>query len=79
MSSPRWDANCFPVTALRQWGGDYLFDPSEPRHCLLDRRTGSPVAPVRVHTSDGKVVLPDDDELVMREPDARINSRQINP
>jgi HxlR-like helix-turn-helix protein len=30
----------FPVvTALRQWGADYLFDESEPRPCLVDRRT----------------------------------------
>jgi DNA-binding HxlR family transcriptional regulator len=29
----------FPVvTALRQWGSDYLFEPSEPRQYLVDRR-----------------------------------------
>jgi DNA-binding HxlR family transcriptional regulator len=58
------------VTALRQWGGDYLCDPSEPRQCLVDRRTGSSVAPVRVHISDAKVVLPEDTELVMRASDS---------
>jgi DNA-binding HxlR family transcriptional regulator len=60
----------FPVvTALRQWGGDYLFEPSEPRQCLVDRRTATPVAPTQVHSADGQVVLPEDTELVIREPD----------
>jgi DNA-binding HxlR family transcriptional regulator len=57
----------FPVvTALRQWGGDYLFETSEPRQCLVDRRTGTPVAPVSVHSADGQVVPPEDTELVIR-------------
>jgi DNA-binding HxlR family transcriptional regulator len=58
----------FPVvTALRQWGGEYLFEPSEPRQCLVDRRTKTPVAPVQVHSADGKVVLPNDTEVIMRQ------------
>jgi DNA-binding HxlR family transcriptional regulator len=61
----------FPVvTGLRQWGSDYLFEPSEPRQCMIDRRTGRPVAPVSVHSADGEVVLPEDTEVVMRQPDA---------
>jgi DNA-binding HxlR family transcriptional regulator len=57
----------FPVvTALRQWGGDYLFEPSEPRQCLVDRRTGTPVASAQVRSVDGEAVLPEDSELVMR-------------
>ena len=57
----------FPVvTALRQWGGDYLFEPSEPRQCLVDRRTETPVASVQVRSADGKAVLPEDTELVIR-------------
>jgi DNA-binding HxlR family transcriptional regulator len=61
----------FPVvTALRQWGGEYLFEPSEPRQCLVDRRTKTPVAPVQVHSADGKVVLPEGAEVVMRRPDS---------
>jgi DNA-binding HxlR family transcriptional regulator len=60
----------FPVvTALRQWGGEYLFEPSEPRQCLVDRRTQAPVAPVQVHSVDGQVVLPEDTELAIRQPD----------
>jgi DNA-binding HxlR family transcriptional regulator len=58
----------FPVvTALRQWGGEYLFEPSEPRQCLVDRRTEAPVAPLQVHSADGKVVLPNDTEVIMRQ------------
>jgi hypothetical protein len=61
----------FPVvTALRQWGGEYLFEPGEPRQRLVDRRTDTPVAPVQVHTADGQVVLPEDTELVTR-PETR--------
>jgi hypothetical protein len=58
------------VTALRQWGSDYLFEPSEPRQCLIDRRTQAPVAPVQVHSADGKVVLPESAEVVMCQPDS---------
>jgi DNA-binding HxlR family transcriptional regulator len=60
----------FPVvTALRQWGGDYLFEPSEPRQCLVYRRTETPVASVQVRSAAGKAVLPEDTELVIRQPD----------
>jgi DNA-binding HxlR family transcriptional regulator len=60
----------FPVvTALRQWGGEYLFEPSEPRQCLVDRRTETPVAPVQVRSVDGRVVLPEGAEVVMRQPE----------
>ena len=56
----------FPVvTALRQWGADYLFDTAEPRQRLVDRRTGTPVSPVQVHSADGKMVAPNDTEIVM--------------
>jgi DNA-binding HxlR family transcriptional regulator len=40
------------VTALRQWSGEYLFEPSEPRQCLVNRRTEAPVAPTQVHSVD---------------------------
>jgi DNA-binding HxlR family transcriptional regulator len=62
----------FPVvTALRQWGGEYLFEPSEPRQCLVDRRTEAPVAPVQVHSADGKVLQPKDTRIVLHEPAGR--------
>jgi DNA-binding HxlR family transcriptional regulator len=56
------------VTALRQWGGEYLFEPSEPRQCLVDRRTQAPVAPVQVHSSDGELLAPQEARIVMFEP-----------
>ena len=58
----------FPVvTALRQWGADYLFDESEPRPCLVDLRTGGPVSPVAVHSADGKPIASKDTHVVMYE------------
>jgi DNA-binding HxlR family transcriptional regulator len=62
----------FPVlTALRQWGGDYLFEPSEPRECLVDRRTEAPVAPVHVHGTDGNPIAPEDCKIVVLERSGR--------
>jgi DNA-binding HxlR family transcriptional regulator len=62
----------FPVvTALRQWGSDYLFEPSESRQCLVDRRTGTPVAPAQVHSADGERLGPKDTRIVMCEHDGR--------
>jgi DNA-binding HxlR family transcriptional regulator len=55
------------VTALRQWGADYLFDASEPRPCLVDRRTGIPVPPVQVHSADGEPMAPKDTRIVVCE------------
>jgi len=60
----------FPVvTALRQWGADYLFDESEPRPCLVDRRTQTPVPLVAVLSADGQPVMPTDTRVVTCEPD----------
>jgi DNA-binding HxlR family transcriptional regulator len=56
------------VTALRQWGGECFFEPSEPRQCLIGRRTEAPVAPVQVHSADGEPLAPNDTRIVMREP-----------
>jgi DNA-binding HxlR family transcriptional regulator len=55
----------FPVvTALRQWGADYLFDDSEPRQCLVDRRTDAAVSLVNVYSADGKPMQPKDTRVV---------------
>jgi len=59
----------FPVvTALRQWGADYLFDDSEPRACLADRRTGIPAARVGVQSADVEPLAPEDTQTVVRGP-----------
>lgn len=60
----------FPVvTALRQWGADYLFDESEPRPCLIDLRTQTPVSLVAVLSAEGQPVDPEDTQVVTCEPD----------
>jgi hypothetical protein len=59
------------VTALRQWGADYLFDESEPRPCLVDRRTQTPVSPVAVQSADGEPLAPEDTQVVVCGPDGR--------
>jgi DNA-binding HxlR family transcriptional regulator len=56
----------FPVlTALRQWGDRFYFDPAEPRARLVDRKTGRPVATVEIHSDDGRILSPDDTEVEM--------------
>jgi DNA-binding HxlR family transcriptional regulator len=59
----------FPVvTALRQWGSDYLFEPSEPRQCLVDRRTETPVPQVQIASADGSPITPHDARVVLCGP-----------
>lgn len=49
----------FPVVvALRQWGEQQLFAPGEPHSELLDRDTGHPLAPMRPHDRQGRVLNP---------------------
>jgi len=55
------------VTALRRWGAGYLFDPSEPRQSLVDRRTETPVPRVQVTSADGKPITPHDTRVVLFE------------
>ncbi|MFF7454355.1 winged helix-turn-helix transcriptional regulator [Kitasatospora sp. NPDC008115] len=56
----------FPVvTALRQWGERYCFTDDEPRARLVDRVAGLPVARVEVRSADGRVLGPDDAEVLL--------------
>jgi len=49
----------FPVVvALRQWGEQHLFAPSERHSVLIDKRTGQPVPPMAPHAQDGTVLQP---------------------
>lgn len=51
----------FPViVALRQWGEEQCFTPGEQHSRLLDRRTGRPLRPVRIQSSDGRLLEPED-------------------
>lgn len=49
----------FPVVvALRQWGERQLFAPGESHSELLDRDSGQPLAPMRPHDTQGRVLNP---------------------
>ncbi len=51
----------FPVlTALRQWGDQFFFQPNETRARLVDRKRHQPVATVEVHSADGRILKPED-------------------
>ncbi|MFP3865530.1 helix-turn-helix domain-containing protein [Pseudomonas capeferrum] len=51
----------FPlVIALRQWGERFLFEAGEARSALLEQATGQAIAPLQVHTEDGRVLRPED-------------------
>ncbi|MED7953852.1 helix-turn-helix domain-containing protein [Streptomyces sp. BE20] len=56
----------FPVvTALRQWGEQYFFESDEPRARLVDRVDGAPIAPIEVRAADGRMLGPDDAEVLL--------------
>jgi DNA-binding HxlR family transcriptional regulator len=57
----------FPVlTALRQWGDEFCFDPAEPRARLVDKQHRRPVAKVAVRSADGRTVTPEDTVIELR-------------
>ncbi len=56
----------FPVvTAVRQWGEQYCFTADEPRARLVDRAAGAPVARLDVRSADGRVLGPEDAEVLL--------------
>ena len=56
----------FPVlAALRQWGDEHFFDPTEPRARLTDRATGRPVARIEVRSANGRPLTPEDTAITM--------------
>jgi DNA-binding HxlR family transcriptional regulator len=51
----------FPLlVALRQWGEDFCFTPSEAHVLLVDRKRGLPVRRLEVHARDGRLLQPED-------------------
>ncbi|GLU31212.1 helix-turn-helix domain-containing protein [Trinickia caryophylli] len=51
----------FPLlVALRQWGEQYFFEPSECRVCLVDREHGLPVKRLELRSQDGRLLGPED-------------------
>lgn len=56
----------FPVlVALRQWGEEFYFDPSEQHVELVDRATGQPVRKLELRAQDGRVLGPEDTVVVV--------------
>ncbi|MBN9516676.1 MAG: helix-turn-helix transcriptional regulator [Alphaproteobacteria bacterium] len=51
----------FPLlVALRQWGEDYFFQPSEGHVTLVDRKRGKPVRRLELRAQDGRLLEPED-------------------
>jgi DNA-binding HxlR family transcriptional regulator len=51
----------FPLlVALRQWGEDYFFQPSESHVTLVDRKRGKPVRRLELRAQDGRLLGPED-------------------
>ncbi|MFJ3220863.1 winged helix-turn-helix transcriptional regulator [Kitasatospora sp. NPDC086801] len=56
----------FPViTALRQWGDQWFFAEGEPRARLVERGTGAPIESMEVRTVGGRVLGPEDAEVLL--------------
>jgi DNA-binding HxlR family transcriptional regulator len=51
----------FPVlVALRQWGEDHFFEPTEKHVQLVDVKTGHPVRRLELRSKDGRLLSPAD-------------------
>ncbi|MYM30422.1 transcriptional regulator [Duganella sp. CY15W] len=48
------------LTALRQWGEDYFFEPGEAHVHLVDRKRGQPVRRLELVAQDGRRLTPED-------------------
>ncbi|MFF3006036.1 winged helix-turn-helix transcriptional regulator [Kitasatospora sp. NPDC057940] len=56
----------FPViTALRQWGDQWFFAEGEPRARLVERGTGAPIEAMEVRAAGGRVLGPEDAEVLL--------------
>ncbi|MFF4960646.1 winged helix-turn-helix transcriptional regulator [Streptomyces sp. NPDC001222] len=52
------------LQALRQWGQDFLFAPDEEPLPLVEKRTGTPVARLELTLPDGRVLRPQEVEVL---------------
>lgn len=56
----------FPLlVALRQWGEDYFFQPTEDHVTLVDRKRGKPVRRLELRSQDGRLLEPEDTYVKM--------------
>jgi DNA-binding HxlR family transcriptional regulator len=54
----------FPLlVALRQWGEEHFFEPSELDVRLVDRKFGQPVKRLELRSQDGRLLGPEDAEV----------------
>ena len=52
------------LVALRQWGESCLFEEGESGQILVDRKYGRPVKPLELRSQDGRVLGPEDLDMV---------------
>ncbi len=52
------------LIALRQWAQGNLYEEGEKEYMLVDRKNAEPVRPLELRAKNGRVVGPDDVELV---------------
>ncbi len=52
------------LVALRQWGASCLFEEGELGQLLVDRKYGRPVKPLELRSQDGRVLGPEDLDIV---------------
>lgn len=55
------------LTALRQWGEDYFFEPGEAHVRLVDKQSGQPVRKLELRGHDGRALTAQETEI--RYPD----------
>jgi DNA-binding HxlR family transcriptional regulator len=53
------------IVALRQWGASALYEPGEAQSAVVDRLTGKPVRPLELRSRDGRLLGPEDVEIVV--------------
>ena len=53
--------------ALRQWGENTLECPEATRHVVIERATGRQVPPIAMRAEDGRLLGPEDVEIVVAE------------
>lgn len=54
--TPKGQALHLVIAALRQWGEEELYEANEARSVLVDTRDAVPVAPLMLHSADGRTL-----------------------
>lgn len=56
------------IVALRQWGEKHYFECGDLKYAVVDRQSGESVPPIEVRSADGRVLGPDDMEIIRHDP-----------